>query len=346
LSESLEQRQAALRDIVVASPRSPVPAIAAARPGRTVLVASPGGHLDELRILGEQLGVDFGNAIWVTSPTPQTESALRDAEVVWVPRIGSGERRKAALALPRAVRLHRHIRPARVISTGALLAVPHLMAACLAGCETWFIDSATRVAAPSATGRFASRVPKVKLFVQGTGWHDPRWTPIPGVFEAFEAQELMPAMAAISIRSAVVTLGTELWPFHRAVQRVLALLPDAKITWQTGTTQVVHRGHRLRQWLPATELREAIRRADVVISHAGVGSALTALDAGKIPVLLPRRSNCGEHIDDHQSQAADLLARRSLAVCVDPDDLSYRDLLCAAGRTARRRSAAPVAAAR
>lgn len=328
VSESLQQRQTALQDI------------------RTLLVASAGGHLDELRILGEQLGVDFGNAVWVTSSTPQTESLLCDDEVVWVPRIGSGERGKAALALPRAIRLQRRIRPGRVVSTGALLAVPHLIAASLAGCETWFIDSATRVSAPSVTGRFASRLPQAKLFVQGAGWSDPRWTSIPGVFEAFETQELTPAMSPTRIRTAVVTLGTELWPFRRAVQRILALLPDAEITWQTGTTEMVHRGHRLQQWLPATELREAIRRADVVISHAGVGAALTALGAGKVPVLLPRRSRCGEHIDDHQSQAADLLAGKLLAICADPDALSYRDLLCAAGRTARRRPAASAAAAR
>lgn len=307
---------------------------------RTLLVASAGGHLDELRILGEQLGVDFDNAVWVTSSTPQTESLLCGREVVWVPQVGSGERRKAALALPRAIRLHQRIRPGRVVSTGALLAVPHLMAAGLAGCETWFIDSATRVMAPSATGRFACRVPRAKLFVQGAGWGDSRWASIPGVFDAFETRPLAPEVAPTCIRTAVVALGTELWPFRRAVQRILALLPDAEITWQTGTTEVVHRGRRLRQWLPATELQEAVRRADVVISHAGVGSALTALNAGKIPVLLPRRSEWGEHIDDHQAQAADVLAGKSLAVCADPDELSYQDLLRAAGRTARRRSPA------
>jgi UDP-N-acetylglucosamine transferase subunit ALG13 len=120
---------------------------------------------------------------------------------------------------------------------------------------------------------------------------------------------------------------------------VRALLPDADITWQTGSTPAVHRGRPLRRWLPAAELQAAMRQADVVICHAGVGSALTALDAGKVPVLLPRRGDRGEHIDDHQTQAADLLAGRSLAVRADPDELTYRDLLRAATRTVRRRAA-------
>lgn len=306
---------------------------------RTMLVATAGGHLDELLILVQRLGIDVDNAVWVTSRTPQSESLLAERDVVWMPGIGSGERLKAAAAFPRAVRLHRRVRPERVVSTGALLAVPHLAAAAMARCDTWFIESATRVRGPSATGRFAARMPRTKLFAQGPGWNDPDWTPIPGVFEAFESRAR--GKVPQEIRSAVVALGTEVWPFDRAINSVLRLLPDADITWQTGTTRFDHRGRPLQQWLPAPELKTAMRNADVVITHAGIGSALVALNVGKVPILLPRRSDLGEHIDDHQQQAADLLAERSLAVPVDPDDLTYAKLLRAAGMTARRRVALP-----
>lgn len=306
---------------------------------RTMLVASPGGHLDELRILTELLDIDVGDAVWVTGRTAQTESLLEGKEVVWVPRVGSGEMRKAALGLPAALRLHRRIRPDLLVSTGALFSTPHLAAASLLGCETWFIDSATRVDGPSRTGVFAQRLTRAKLHVQGDGWGDDRWTRVPSVFDAFEPVARSTRTPADGVRSAVVSLGTELWPFQRAVDRVLELLPDADIFWQTGVTESFHDGRQLRQWAPAGELHRAFGDCDVVVIHAGVGSALVALDQGKVPVLLPRRQSHREMIDDHQVEFADMMAARSLAVSVDPDELTLDHVLTAANLAARRRTA-------
>ena len=82
-------------------------------------------------------------------------------------------------------------------------------------------------------------------------------------------------------------------------------------------------GQLLSQWLPADELRAACESADVVITHAGVGSALMALTAGKVPVLLPRRAELGEHVDNHQTDFGASLSDRRLAVSVDPDELTW-----------------------
>lgn len=301
---------------------------------RTLLVASPGGHLDELLLMVEQLGVDTSDAVWVTGRTAQTESLLADEEVVWVPRVGSGEMRKAALGLPAALRLHRRLRPELVVSTGALFTTPHLLAATLFGCETWFVDSATRVRGPSRTGIFARRLTRARLFVQGSGWGDPHWTPVPGVFEAYEA---VPVEPPARLSSAVVSLGTELWPYPRAVAGVRRVLPDAEVVWQTGVTEVEEDGRRLQQWLPATELHDAFRDSDVVLTHAGVGSVLSALRQGKVPVILPRRAAHREMVDDHQLEFAEMIAARGLAVSVDPDDLAPEHLERAAALSARRR---------
>ncbi|MFC7766926.1 hypothetical protein [Leucobacter soli] len=137
---------------------------------KTLLVASAGGHLDELMIHIRRLGIDERQAVWVTSPTAQTESLLDGRDVIWAPRVGSGEVGKAVRGVPAALDIHRRVRPDLVVSTGALFSTPHLLAAALMGCETWFIDSATRVAGPSSTGRFARRFTRARLFAQGEGW--------------------------------------------------------------------------------------------------------------------------------------------------------------------------------
>lgn len=46
-----------------------------------------------------------------------------------------------------------------------------------------------------------------------------------------------------------------------------------------------------------------------------------ALAVGHVPVVLPRREDHGEHVDDHQVDLANDLARRGLVIQVDPDDL-------------------------
>lgn len=300
-----------------------------------MLVATAGGHLDELKLLVRALDIDVRDAVWVTSRNAQTEALLADDVVEWVPPVGSGRRLRAASRLPMAMRVHRRIRPDRVITTGALFSTPHLMAASLAGTPTWFIDSATRVAAPSSTGKFVSRFTRAKLHVQGDGWGDPRWTPVPGVFDAFQVEPSPTTPPRIS--KAVVALGTEVWPFTRAVDRILELLPDTEITWQAGVTDYVHGGEQLQRWLPPADLRAAMREADVVIAHAGVGTVLAALGEGKVPVVLPRLEAQREHVDDHQVEVAAMLDRRSLVVSADPDDLTYDDLVRAAALQARPR---------
>ncbi|MGC4110232.1 MAG: glycosyltransferase [Nocardioides sp.] len=302
---------------------------------RTLLIATAGGHLDELKLLVRELDIDVRDAVWLTSRNAQTEAVLADDVVEWVPPVGSGRRLRAASRLPMAMRVHRRIKPDRVITTGALFSTPHLMAASLAGTPTWFIDSATRVTGPSSTGTFVRRFTRAKLHVQGDGWGDPRWTPVPGVFDSFRVE---PAVSPPPrIKRAVVALGTEVWPFTRAVDRILELLPDAEITWQAGVTDYVHQGEQLQRWLPPAELYAAMADADVVIAHAGVGTVLAALGEGKVPVVLPRLGAQREHVDDHQVEVAAMLDRRSLVVSVDPSELTYDDLTRAAGLEARPR---------
>jgi UDP-N-acetylglucosamine transferase subunit ALG13 len=78
-----------------------------------------------------------------------------------------------------------------------------------------------------------------------------------------------------------------------------------------------------------------MREADVVVAHAGVGAAIAALEAGKCPVLVPRRHARGEHVDDHQIQIATELRDRSLSVSVDADELTLAHLFAGAARRAR-----------
>ena len=72
-------------------------------------------------------------------------------------------------------------------------------------------------------------------------------------------------------------------------------------------------------------------QADVVVAHAGVGSAIMAMQAGKCPILVPRERAHREHVDDHQHEIASTLARAGLALTCDPPGLDG-DVLAEAAR--------------
>ena len=44
------------------------------------------------------------------------------------------------------------------------------------------------------------------------------------------------------------------------------------------------------------------------MTHAGVGSILTCLRLGRTPLVVPRQSRFGEHVDDHQVELTRALA--------------------------------------
>jgi UDP-N-acetylglucosamine transferase subunit ALG13 len=302
--------------------------------GGTLLVASGGGHLTQLAQLLPRLEGLPGPYTWVTFDTAQARSMLEGQEVVWAQYTAP---RDVAKVLANAVLAAKVLRAGRyqaVVSTGAAVALSFLPLAALAGASVHYIESATRVVAPSATGRLLARVPGIKTYTQHPGWADGRWAYAGSVLDGHKPAPTKPRR----IRKVVVAVGTmETYGFRRLLERMRALLPaDAEVLWQTGCTDISGLGIDGRRAVPAAELNEAMRDADVVVTHAGTGSALAALAVGKIPVLVPRSAARGEHVDDHQQQTAAELAARGLAVSVEAEKLGPEHLVTAASLKAVR----------
>jgi UDP-N-acetylglucosamine transferase subunit ALG13 len=198
------------------------------------------------------------------------------------------------------------------------------------GLTCHYIESAARSDGPSKTARMISRIPGVNLYTQYPAWEDRKWQYRGAVFDSFVPGE--PPDAPRELRKVVVSLGTfKDYGFERLVRRLLEILPpDAEVLWQTGDTDVSGLGITGHHAIPERELTQAIREADVLVAHAGVGTALAALEVGKCPVLVPRRLAHGEHVDDHQIQIAGELDSRGLALSVDADDLELEHLISAA----------------
>ena len=178
-----------------------------------------------------------------------------------------------------------------------------------------------------------SAIPGVNLYAQFPSWASGKWGYSGSVFDSFIRSDL-PDTSHPQLEQVVVTIGTYRgYGFQRLISRLLQILPpETETLWQTGDTDVSGFEITGHDTIPERELTEAMRAADVVVAHAGIGTALAAFEVGKSPLLVPRRASWNEHVDDHQIQIANELGSRGLTVTIEADELTYDDLLAAISR--------------
>jgi UDP-N-acetylglucosamine transferase subunit ALG13 len=126
----------------------------------------------------------------------------------------------------------------------------------------------------------------------------------------------------------LVTVGTEL-PFDRLVSAVERWAVDAgvadSVLAQVGETE--HPPSRIA-WtriLEGPEFHDYFEQAELVVSHAGMGTVISALQLGRPLLVMPRLYSLGEHRNDHQMATAVRLAEQERAdVAMDESELVER----------------------
>jgi len=105
-----------------------------------------------------------------------------------------------------------------------------------------------------------------------------------------------------------ITVGTEKFPFNRLLETldkaaVLGAMGH-DIFAQTGASTYKPKHFDFKRLIDFDQMIEKIKKADIVIAHAGVGTVVLCLSLGKVPILFPRRNELGEHLDNHQLEFA------------------------------------------
>jgi UDP-N-acetylglucosamine transferase subunit ALG13 len=142
----------------------------------------------------------------------------------------------------------------------------------------------------------------------------------------------------------LVTVGTDHHPFTRLmgwIERRSRTGPRLRWLVQHGyTTPPTGTGVTAADLLPHHELQAALREAAVVVCQGGPGSIMDARGAGKVPVVVPRRSDLGEHVDDHQVRFSRRVAADGLIRLAETED-DFRNLVTAALERPERFAARP-----
>jgi UDP-N-acetylglucosamine transferase subunit ALG13 len=311
---------------------------------RVLFVASTGGHLTELHRLAPAMNA-AEDSTWVTFDTEQSRSLLRGTATAFVPYVGPRGYRETARAIRRIFDILKRERPAAVVSTGAAVALSAFIAARLRRIPCFYVESVSRIQGPSLTGRIVAALHLADLRTQHPGWASSRWKPYPSVLSEYEAVATVTAPAALRRPQLFVTLGTiRPYRFDALIDAVLATgMANEGTVWQLGSTTRDDLPGRVVNTLSSQEFQSLCLGADVVITHAGVGTAITLLDAGIYPIVVPRRAPRHEHVDDHQLEIAELLADKGLADVHEADALDAMTIRRAAGRRVRTRSDSRVA---
>ena len=124
-----------------------------------------------------------------------------------------------------------------------------------------------------------------------------------------------------------VTVGTQL-SFDRLIGAVDTWAErhhEVEVVAQIGPTSMKPRHLQFSQFVSPAEADALVRRADLIVGHAGMGTLLTALGHGKPVLIMPRKAAMGEHRNDHQLATARWLDGRSgVKVAWDESEIPMR----------------------
>ncbi|RIX26621.1 glycosyltransferase [Amnibacterium setariae] len=136
-------------------------------------------------------------------------------------------------------------------------------------------------------------------------------------------------MSAVSV---VVSLGTDHHRFDRLVSWVedwaVSMGSDVDLFVQRGTSRPPRFGTHVVM-VSREEMLNRYRDADVVITQVGPGTILDVASVGRIPIVVPRRPDLGEHVDEHQIRFGRFIAGRGEAVLAE-DEVAFRAAATAA----------------
>jgi UDP-N-acetylglucosamine transferase subunit ALG13 len=144
-----------------------------------------------------------------------------------------------------------------------------------------------------------------------------------------------------------VTVGNATQSFHRLLRAMDELaghgLNGESVVMQSGTAEYRAAHCAQRDYFPAEEFVNLIQTARVVVCHGGAGTLHHVFQAGKVPVVMPRRMKYDEHVDDQFQLVRAIADAGRIIPAYEPEDLPAA--LAEAGELKRRNGLAPPATA-
>lgn len=116
-----------------------------------------------------------------------------------------------------------------------------------------------------------------------------------------------------------VTVGTQKFQLNRLLEILDCEEIEEEIFAQIGCSTYKPKHFKSQKFLTQKDFLKYMENASIVITHAGVGSILTAMDFDKPILVFPRLKKYGEHVDDHQLQIAQTFMEKKYIMMYSED---------------------------
>lgn len=120
-----------------------------------------------------------------------------------------------------------------------------------------------------------------------------------------------------------VTVGTHEQPFDRLLECMDRLVEDGTITEevviQSGYSAYKVKHCKWQKLFPYKEMEKNVTEARIVITHGGPSSFIMPLQIGKTPIVVPRKIDYNEHVNNHQVDFCKDVAERMGTIIVVED---------------------------
>ena len=101
-----------------------------------------------------------------------------------------------------------------------------------------------------------------------------------------------------------VTVGTHEQPFNRLIKEVDRLVETGVIKddvfIQTGYSTYEPQFCKWSSLISFDKMNELMETSDIIITHGGPATFMSAIANGKKPIVVPRQEKYDEHVNDHQ----------------------------------------------
>lgn len=128
-----------------------------------------------------------------------------------------------------------------------------------------------------------------------------------------------------------VTVGTHEQPFDRLIACIDNLKKNGVIqedvVIQTGYSTYEPKYCTWQKLYPYQQMLRLVDEARIVITHGGPSSFIMPLQVGKVPIVVPRRYEFHEHVNDHQLTFAKAVEERMGTIVVAEKMEQLRDLI-------------------
>lgn len=124
----------------------------------------------------------------------------------------------------------------------------------------------------------------------------------------------------------LVLLGTQNNNFNRLLEKLEYCIKNKKIQEevivQAGYTKFQSNYMKIFDLIPLEELLQLQDKANIIITHGGVGSIVSSIKKGKKVIAVPRLHKYGEHVNDHQIEIVNMFGKQKYIIaCNDINKL-------------------------